>query len=415
MKNPSSYLKMRVLGAIDSAPGKTIRDRIKHVAGLIFVDEEENRRQFTWRTIQTWLYRYKVHGVTGIEATQRSDKGKPRKISPEELMEAINTALPHFREKHYTKMDIYRYCIEKGILRKEQLSQTSYFRFVREYDLLSNRDNKKRLAFSKQYANQLWQADTLFGPYVPTGNGNERKQTKLIAFIDDASRVLCHGEFFFEESTDTLIQALRTAFYKRGVPEQLYVDNGPVYKSAEIVLTCSRVGCILIHTAPYDPAAKGKVERFYRRVRDQFLSRQLDLTSLEALNRQFTHWGEESYNAQMHSAIGMKPIDRFGLDLKRIRYLTPMESNDELFYAEAERKVKKDNTFSFQNIRYEAPVDLRSRKITIRYERGVCNHIIVYYKEQRMGEARPLDLIANSNMRREKSPEEKKNREGGKG
>ncbi len=69
---------------------------------------------------------------------------------------------------------------------------------------------------------------TMFGPHVETGSGS-RKQAKLIAFIDDASRVLCHGEFFFDENVDTLVQALRAAFYKRGVPEQLLVDNGSIY------------------------------------------------------------------------------------------------------------------------------------------------------------------------------------------
>jgi len=120
-------------------------------------------------------------------------------------------------------MAIYRFCIEKGLLQKSQIAQTTFFRFVREYDLMKPEiDNKRRLAFSLQYANQLWQADTLYGPHI--FDGHSHRQTYLIAFIDDASCVLCHGEFFFEENVDTLIKALRAAFYKRGVPEQLYVD-----------------------------------------------------------------------------------------------------------------------------------------------------------------------------------------------
>ncbi|TWU01142.1 DDE-type integrase/transposase/recombinase [Stieleria varia] len=118
-----------------------------------------------------------------------------------------------------------------------------------------------------QYANQLWQADTMFGPHV------DRRQTKLIAFIDDASRVLCHGEFFFEENVDSMVRAIRSAFYKRGLPEQLLVDNGSIYFCQEITLICARVGCILRHTAVRDAAAKGKIERFFRRVRDPFLIR----------------------------------------------------------------------------------------------------------------------------------------------
>jgi hypothetical protein len=252
-----------------------------------------------------------------------------------------------------------------------------------------------------KYANQLWQADTMFGPHVDTGAG-ARKQAKLIAFIDDASRVLCHGEFFLEENVDTLVRAIRAAFYKRGVPEQLLVDNGSIYCSQEITLICARVGCILRHTAVRDAAAKGKIERFFRRVRDQFLVKNLDVSSLEALNRQFGDWVENDYNALPHDALGMKPIDRFGIDLARVRFLTPSEHSDELFYAEASRKVKKDNTFSFAGRRYETPVDLRDREIQLRHDRHRHDStaVIIYYKGQRMGEARLLDAVANGLRRR---------------
>jgi hypothetical protein len=70
----------------------------------------------------------------------------------------------------------------------------------------------------------MWQLDTMFGPFLK--NGPARTQTKLIAFIDDASRVITHGEFFFfSENTDNLITALRSAFCKRGLPQTLYVDS----------------------------------------------------------------------------------------------------------------------------------------------------------------------------------------------
>ena len=90
-------------------------------------------------------------------------------------------------------------------------------------------------------------------------------------------RVCCHGQFFPAENVDTLIEALRAAFYKRGVPQSLYVDNGSIYTSKEIIQICARVGCLLHHTPVRDGAAKGKVERFFRTVRDQFLARDLDL------------------------------------------------------------------------------------------------------------------------------------------
>jgi transposase InsO family protein len=367
-------------------------------------------RSFTWRTIQTWWYRYKNHGITDMTPQPRSDKGHPRKITPEELLEAINAVLPSFRPKDpktrhgsrpLTKTAIYRRCIEMGLLQKDQIARTTFARYVRQYDLLKpdpDERNKRRRAFAMQYVNQLWQADTMIGPFVRDGHAS--RQAKLIAFIDDASRVICHAEFFFEENADALIRALKAAFYKRGLPEQLLVDRGPVYCSQEITLICARLGVILRHTAVRDAAAKGKIERWFRRVRDQFLIRQLDLSSLETLNRQLFDWVENEYNASVHSAIGMKPIDRFGLDLKRIRYLSPSETNDELFFIEETRRVKKDNTFSLDNLRYETPVDLAGKQIHIRYERLHPGPVIVYYNGQRMGPAQRLDPIANGLLRR---------------
>lgn len=186
----------------------------------------------------------------------------------------------------------------------------------------------------------MWQADTLYGPHVKI-NGTP-VQTRLIAFIDDASRVCCHGQFFPAENVDTLIESFRAAFYKRGVPHALYVDNGSIYSSKEILQICARVGCLLHHTPVRDGAAKGKIERLFRTVRDQFLARDLDLSSLEALNRQFTHWVEERYNAEVHSTLGMSPLDRFALDRKWVRFLPPNEANDELFFIEEERHVRAD-------------------------------------------------------------------------
>ncbi len=82
--------------------------------------------------------------------------------------------------------------------------------------------------------------------------------------------------------------------------------------------------------------------------------------------------------------------------------MPPSEHNDELFYAEADRKVKKDNTFSFAGRRYETSVDLRDKKIQIRFDRRRLDTtaVIIYYKGQRQGAARLLDAVANGLLRR---------------
>ena len=180
------------------------------------------------------------------------------------------------------------------------------------------------------------------------------------------------------------------------MPLSLYVDNGSIYTSKEIIQICARVGCLLHHMPVRDGAAKGKIERFFRTVREQFLSRTLDLSSISTLNAQFTQWVEEQYNAQKHSVLEMTPLDRFALDRSRVRYLPPNQANDELFFIQEERHVRADNTFSFKSIRFEAPRHLPDRTVQIRFERKrPVQRVIVYYKAERMGEARPLNPIAN--------------------
>ncbi|MDR0352939.1 MAG: DDE-type integrase/transposase/recombinase [Opitutaceae bacterium] len=416
MKNPTPYLKLRVLGAIETAEGNSIIARIRNVSQTAFTDEDGHPRSFTWRTIQTWHSRFKKHGVTSLENTPRSDRGKPRKVTPEELLEAIRAVAPSAHAKTKCgepprKALLYRLCIEQGLFTRSQIAPNTFNRLVNEHGLLKNENEcdeaggRRRLAFAKPYANDLWQADTMFGPYIQTPNGPA--QARLIAFIDDASRVCCHGELFINENTDALMSAFRSAFYKRGVPASLLVDNGSIYTSKEIIQICARVGCLLVHAPLRDGASKGKVERFFRTVRDQFLCRELDLASLDALNRQFNHWVEEQYNAQTHSILGLSPLERFALDRNRIRFLPPNETNDELFYVEEDRHVRADNTFFFRAARYEAPRHLPDRKIQVRYRRSDKDPgapVIVYYKNERMGRARLVNLGANDRRPRPPAP-----------
>ena len=391
-----------VLAAIDVTDGDSLRHRIILVSERTFYDENNAPVRFTWKTIQTWYARYKKHGLTQLNNKGRSDRGKLRKVCPEQLLQAIETVRPLFHNKKLKPRLVYKACIEKGLIRADEVSQTSFYRVTKNFDLFKNEDelhNKKRLSFAKAHANELWQGDTLIGPFINVDG--KMVQTKLIVFIDDASRVVPHGQFFLEENVDTLIQTLRPAIYKRGLPQHVYVDNGAIYTSKELILICARLGILLSHAPVRDGAAKGKIERFNRTVRDGFLSKNLNLDSLAILNRQFIEWLESEYNSKVHSTIGLKPIDRFGLDLNRIRFLPPDPYNDELFFMEIERSVSKTNTFQLNTLKFETPVDLRLKKISVRFDRINFDphHIIVYYNDQRMGRARVLDLQSNDRYR----------------
>jgi transposase len=139
MRNPTVYLKMRVLGAIDLAEGKNIQARIKTVSQMTFTDEDGLPRQFTWRTIQTWYSRYQKHGVTVMENRPRSDKGKVRKVALEDLLEVLRKVRPIAHGKNPTLALLYRLCIEQGLLTRTQIAPNTFRRVVKQYELLRKR------------------------------------------------------------------------------------------------------------------------------------------------------------------------------------------------------------------------------------------------------------------------------------
>ena len=194
MKHTTNYLKMRVLGALEYATGHSMEARYQAVAAMTFLDEDSQPRQFTWRTIQTWWFFYRKHGIT--ESPQRADKDTIRKVSPELLATAIETVLPSFHGQPRNIAVVYRECIRRSLIRREQVAPNTFRRIVKKFDLLKplcDHSPKARLAFAKAHANDLWQADTLHGPYLDTGLRGKPIKTYLICFIDDASRVVPHG------------------------------------------------------------------------------------------------------------------------------------------------------------------------------------------------------------------------------
>ena len=151
MRNPTPYLKMRVLGAIDMAPGNSIQARIRAVSQMSFTDEDNHPRQFTWRTIQTWYSRFQKHGVTVMENKPRSDKGKVRKVVLEDVLEAIRKVRPKVHSSHPTRATLYRLCIEEGLLTRAQIAPNTFRRLVKQYELLkpdAECAHKLRLAFA---------------------------------------------------------------------------------------------------------------------------------------------------------------------------------------------------------------------------------------------------------------------------
>lgn len=115
------------------------------------------------------------------------------------------------------------------------------------------KEDRRRFAYVE--AGQLWMSDVMHGPSVLGADGKRKKKTYLIAFIDDATRVIPHAQFAFAENTREFLPVFKVALLKRGLPQRLFVDNGANYRSRHFSIVCAKLGVALIHSRPFQPYA----------------------------------------------------------------------------------------------------------------------------------------------------------------
>ena len=239
----------------------------------------------------------------------------------------------------------------------------------------------------------------MHGPQVLTEpNGKRHKKAILMAIIDDHSRMIVTGIFGFQENTLLLENAFKDAILAYGLPDRLYVDNGPSFSSEYLRRVCAHLKIGLVHSKPYDSPSRGKIERFFRTVRDQFLSQihPSAETTLSSLNEKFSSWLRNEYHHRHHSGIDVRPIDRLQSSiaqypLKRV----DEETLSEFFMVSVERTVTNDCTVSFQAIHYETPAAFVGRRVELKYLQDRPTEIYLYENGVRIQRLHPVDTQAN--------------------
>ena len=355
-------------------------------------------------TIRHWLKAYRKGGFDALLPKPRNDRGKPRGILPEiaDLLLAIKED-----RRELTIRQVIAAARASGYVPEDtKLAFSTVHRLLASHGLMrraSSEDaGKDRRRFSFQRAGELWMSDVMHGPSVLVGK--RRRKTYLVAFLDDASRVICHAEFALSESTAAFLPVLKQAIMRRGIPERLYVDNGSAYRSKHLALVCAKLGITLVHAKPYDAAAKGKIERWFRTLRMQLLKvlTDQDLSNLEHLNRRLWAWVEGEYHHAPHRGLsGDTPLDRFAQIAGDVRYPGPNLDLTDLFLFEARRKVYKDRTVSLEGVLFEVGAHLVGQVVTLRYDpshRG--RPIQVWHEGNRQEDARAVDVYANASVRR---------------
>jgi hypothetical protein len=254
-----------------------------------------------------------------------------------------------------------------------------------------------RRRFEAELPNDLWQSDVMHGPAVVV-DGKNRK-AYLIAFLDDMSRLICHAQFYLSENLNSYLDALRQALLTRGLPRKLYVDNGPAFRSFHLHQITASLGIALIHAKPYQPQGKGKIERFFRTVRSDFLPT-LSAKTLADLNTALDRWLREVYHNREHSSTGESPLKRFAAHSECLR-AAPKDLQDH-FRQQARRRVAKDRTVALAGRLYEAPVALIGKQISLFYHPHDPARVEARFDGKFYGMLTAVDLNVNCLVQREK-------------
>jgi hypothetical protein len=229
------------------------------------------------------------------------------------------------------------------------------------------------------------------------------KRTCLVAFLDDASRLIVGARFFFSESVAHIKTVFKHAVLTYGVPAKLYVDNGRNFCSDDIRIACAAMHTALIHCTPYYAMGKGKIERFFRTVRSCCLSCLGHVISLEELNNRFDQWLQNEYNRGKHSALDDEsPLKAFLKKIEgRMRRIPKHITPEELFFRKETRLVAKDATFKLNNMLYETQEQYIGKKITVFFDRDDQRQMVkVYDGPCFIHTATPIDYFANAKYKR---------------
>lgn len=232
--------------------------------------------------------------------------------------------------------------------------------------------------------NDLWTGDAMHGRFTIA----DRKPV-LFAFIDDHSRLIPGWRWALTEDTLRLEIALRAGIGSRGLPVRIYVDNGSPFISVQLERACAKLGIRIVHSRPGEPAGRGKIERFFKTVRDGFEveAALAGIADLGELNRLFGAWVEQIYHRRVHSETGQAPLERF-MAAGPLVLPTLVELHEAFLWSER-RMVTKTATVSLHGNHYEVDPALVGRRVELVFDPFDLTDIEVRWEGRSVGQAIP--------------------------
>lgn len=346
------------------------------------------------RVLERWLSLYRKGGLEALKPKERSDSGSLRAV-PDKVLEKAKALKREIPQR--SVQQIITILELKGDVEKGQVKESTLRRHLGPAEKVAPRSPKPRRRFEAPYRNHTWQGDCHHTLYLPDPeNKGKNRQAYLLAFIDDYSRYVTHGEYYFEERRPKLEDALKKAVLKFGVPVRLYCDNGAIYSGEHLQRISGELGFHLIHSRPGEPQGRGKVEKLFQYVDRSFkpeayaLIASGKLRTLDELNNYFWAW-LEVYHQKPHGTLKKTPKERFEEDQTPLRRLDPLKVRQSFFWQE-KRRVDRTGCISLGGNTYEVSAALTGKQVVVRYDPYDLSVIQVFHQSQAYPDAQPLDL-----------------------
>jgi putative transposase len=343
-------------------------------------------KQFGVSTLERWYYAYKRGGLDALRPDARSDRGRARELTPEQ-----RALLLDIRREHpgASAELILRTLVLDGRLRKGVVSASTVARFFRDAKLPrgARPSGHTRLRWQAEHPGALWHGDVCHGPALRIGQTT--KPLRIHALLDDASRYGVALEAHHTEREDDMLDLMLGALRRHGAPDALYLDNGATYRGEVLRLACERLGITLIHARPGDAPARGKMERFWRTLREGCLDHLGTVTSLHDVQARLLAFLDEHYHRTPHGGL-------FGKTPAQAWEAASTRPIDELELATAlttrtRRRVRKDGTLD---------VDGTPWQLDEGFLAGAIVTAPVVEHDGRRYVLRPVDAVAAGKTRR---------------
>ena len=399
-----ALLRFQVISAYLAAdpPRGQRRKILRQLAKRTWLLENGEAMRVKAETIRYWLRRYRRGGFEALKDKPRAARGQ-QAIPPD----LIETACRLKREVPERTLERLITIMEEmqmappGLLRRSTLHRALQVRGLSARSLkpAERRDLDR---FEADYANDLWQSDMLSGPWLPDPKrAAKMRRAHLYAFLDDASRLVLYGRFFFKGDLPALELVFKRALQRYGRPRRVYYDNAKVYRANHMRLICAELGIDRpIYTRPYRPMGHGKIEAFNRYCTTNFIAeiKATAITTLDQLNQAFLAWLDQDYNRRRHSALGTSPWQRWHQDAGRVHYLDEEKLRAAFLWRE-QRKVDKTAVLSLFKQKYKASAALAGKRVEVRYDPERLDQIELYIDGVFRQRARTLKIGAQRGPR----------------